>query len=119
MKEPVCKINFVDEEKVNKVKASLPEPQSIMNLSETFKSLGDGTRLKVVFALFEEELCVCDLASLIGVSVSAISHQLRILRNNRLVKYRKEGKMVYYSLDDNHIKQIISEAQKHIKELYG
>lgn len=118
MKEPVCKISLVDEAKVKKVRKTLPKLRSIIDLADTFKSLADGTRLKIVLALYEEELCVCDIATLIDLSVSAVSHQLRILRNNRIVKYRKAGKMVYYSLDDKHVKKIIAEAQNHVKELY-
>ena len=116
--EPICKINIVDEEKVKSAGEKMPDSKTINNLSDTFKSLGDSTRLKIVLALAEEELCVCDLASLINISVSGVSHQLRILRNNRLVKYRKEGKMVYYSLDDNHVVKIVNEAKSHVKEIF-
>jgi ArsR family transcriptional regulator len=112
----ICSQTVVDEEKVNLVKNQLPHDGEIAALSETFKVLGDPTRLRIVLALAKEELCVCDLATLIGVTVSAISHQLRLLRGMRLVKYRKQGKMVYYSLDDEHIENIIGEAQTHIRE---
>jgi ArsR family transcriptional regulator, lead/cadmium/zinc/bismuth-responsive transcriptional repressor len=113
---PLCGIEFIDEEKVSKVRNNLPDESEIFELSETFKTLGDSTRLKIVLSLLKSELCVCDLSTLIGVSVSAISHQLRYLKNNRLVKYRKEGKIVYYSLDDSHIKTIIKETLKHVRE---
>lgn len=112
----ICNQTVVDQEKVNFVKSQLPHGGEISALSETFKVLGDPTRLRTVLALAKEELCVCDLAALIGVTVSAISHQLRLLRGMRLVKHRKEGKMVYYSLDDEHIENIIREAQTHVLE---
>ena len=118
MQEPVCKISKVHENAIKKVEESFPKEQSIIDLADTFKALSDGTRLKIVLALQQQELCVCDLSEFVGVSVSAISHQLRVLRNNRLVKFRKEGKMVYYSLDDEHVKRIILLAQDHVKELY-
>ncbi|MBK7381069.1 MAG: helix-turn-helix transcriptional regulator [Ignavibacteriales bacterium] len=112
----VCEIEFIDEKKVKAVKKKLPKDSFINELSETFKSLSDFRRLKILLSLAEDELCVCDIAALTGVSVSAISHQLRLLKNYRLVKHRKEGKMVYYSLDDEHISKIVNEATKHCKE---
>ncbi len=115
-KADLCSQTVVDEKKVALVRSHLPYDDEIAALSETFKVLGDSTRLRIVLALATEELCVCDLGALIGVTVSAISHQLRLLRGMRLVKYRKEGKMVYYSLDDKHISRIIREAQTHVRE---
>lgn len=112
----VCEVEFIDAKKVKAVKKKLPDNSFINELSETFKSLSDFTRLKILLSLSEDELCVCDLAALTGVSVSAISHQLRLLKNNRLVKHRKQGKMVYYSLDDEHINKIVNEAAKHCME---
>ncbi len=112
----ICSVTVVNYEKVDAVRKQLPADTEILALSETFKVLGDPTRLRIVLALAKEELCVCDLATLIGLSVSAISHQLRFLRNMRLVKFRKEGKMVYYALDDEHIETIIGEAQTHVRE---
>jgi DNA-binding transcriptional ArsR family regulator len=112
----ICKENVVDIIKVNKVRATLPDNHEILDLSDTFKTLGDPTRLKIVLALAKEEFCVCDLSSLINLSISAISHQLRLLRNMKLVKFRKEGKMVYYTLDDSHIENIIREGQTHVNE---
>jgi DNA-binding transcriptional ArsR family regulator len=110
------KINLTKKAKVDKVKKSLPLNGDILELSDSFKMLSDSTRLKILFALKDEELCVGDISSLIGTSVSAVSHQLRLLRNYRYVKYRKDGKMVYYSLDDRHIFNIISEALTHSQE---
>lgn len=115
-KAEICSENVVDHEKIKRVKNRLPDDREIAALAETFRVLGDPTRLRIVLALAREEMCVCDLATLIGVSVSAVSHQLRLLRGMRLVKYRKDGKMVYYSLDDAHIENIIGEAQTHVRE---
>lgn len=112
----VCEVDFIDEKKVKAVKKRLPDDSLINELSETFKSLSDFTRLKILLSLAEDELCVCDIAALTRVSVSATSHQLRLLKNTRLVNHRKEGKMVYYSLDDEHINKIVNEATKHCKE---
>jgi len=112
----VCGIAFTDQKKVEYVKKHLPSDITINNLAEQFKCLSDYTRLKIILALTKKELCVCDISSLIGVSVSAISHQLRLLKNSKLVKFRKDKKMVYYSLDDQHINKIINEALKHQKE---
>ncbi len=115
-KDIVCETTFIDKKKINKVKKQLPDGNVLLGLSEIFKVLGDSTRLKILLAISSTELCVCDISALIGVSVSAISHQLRLLKNSRLVKYRKEGKMVYYSLNDEHIKSIVNEARKHVEE---
>ena len=112
----IHKKSITDTAKLTKVKDSLPLNEDILELSDPFKMLGDSTRLKILFALKDDELCVGDISVLIGASVSAVSHQLRLLRNYRYVKYRKDGKMVYYSLDDRHIFNIISEALTHSKE---
>ncbi len=114
--DAVCGVIAIDEEKVNAVRKLMPGETEIDKTAETFKILGDPTRLQIVMALMKEELCVCDISALIGVSVSAISHQLRLLRGMRLVKHHKEGKMVYYSIDDEHIQNIISETLVHINE---
>ncbi|MFH2118778.1 MAG: metalloregulator ArsR/SmtB family transcription factor [Pseudomonadota bacterium] len=90
--------------------------ETLYKLAATFKVLGDPTRTKIISALLQEELCVCDLASLIGISQSAISHQLRVLRNMNLVKYRKDGRIAYYSLDDDHISSILTAGLKHVEE---
>ncbi len=112
----VCKSDVVDEAKVAGVKGLLPETDTVLELSEFFKVLSDATRLRIVMALSIEELCVCELAALVGVSVSAISHQLRLLRGMKMVRYRKEGKMVYYTLDDRHVENLIREAKDHVSE---
>ena len=111
-----CEAVFVDEAKVASVRRAL-EPDGVLNhLAETFRALADPTRVKILSALACEELCVCDLAKLLGVTPSAVSHQLRVLRNLRLVKYRREGKSAYYSLDDRHIELLLGEGMKHVKE---
>lgn len=111
-----CEAVFVDEAKVAAVRKVL-EPDGVLNhLAETFRALADPSRVKILSALAHEELCVCDLAKLLGVTQSAVSHQLRILRNLRLVKYRREGKSAYYSLDDHHIELLLNEGMKHVKE---
>jgi len=115
-KDTNIKVTLVDEAKVKKVRKSMPFEGDILELSDSFKMLGDSTRLKILYALKNEELCVGDISLLIGTSISAVSHQLRLLRNYRYVKHRKDGKMVYYSLADKHIFNIISEALTHSQE---
>jgi len=115
---PVCGVTYIDEKKVLRVQKKSPENNIINDSSEILKVLGDPTRLRIVMALANEELCVCDLAALTNVSVSAVSHQLRLLRGQRLVKYRRQGKMVYYSLADEHINNIIAAALEHAEELH-
>jgi DNA-binding transcriptional ArsR family regulator len=95
---------------------AIADNERILGLSETFKVLSDPTRLKIVMALAKEELCVYDIAELLGITESAISHQLRMLKTLRLVKQRKNGKMVFYSLDDEHIEDLIRVATRHISE---
>jgi DNA-binding transcriptional ArsR family regulator len=101
---------------VRRVAKILPSQEAVERLSEIFSVLGDPTRTKILFSLSREELCVCDLARLLGLSESAASHQLRLLRAMRLVKYRKAGKMAYYSLDDDHIADLIKQGLKHVEE---
>lgn len=113
----VCEIACVDAEKVARVRAAGPASATLLALAETFKALGDPTRLRIVAALAQEELCVCDLASLVDVSESAVSHSLRTLRQLRLVRYRKMGKIAYYSLDDAHVARLVAEGLGHIEEI--
>jgi DNA-binding transcriptional ArsR family regulator len=101
---------------VDKVKKELPPVEQMMDLSNLFKALGDFTRIRILEALLSSELCVCDLVSVLDMNQSAISHQLRVLRSSKIVKYRKEGKNVYYSLDDNHISQLINQGLTHVME---
>lgn len=92
------------------------DENTILNLSETFGALSDPTRVKILHALSKSELCVCDISAVLDMTVSAVSHQLRVLRNMRLVKFRKAGKMVYYSLDDEHIVRLFKVAYDHVNE---
>ena len=115
-KNDACDTVFVHVDQVNAARKALHSEEHTQRLSETFKILSDPTRLKIVFALSREELCLCDLAALLGMTDSAISHQLRLLRNLRLVKYRKSGKMAYYSVDDEHIEDLLRIAHRHIGE---
>lgn len=94
----------------------MPQEETLYDLAELFKVFGDSTRIKILWALDEAEMCVCDIAVLLNMTQSAISHQLRVLRQNKLVKNRKEGKVVYYSLDDEHVKQIYEQGLIHINE---
>ncbi|MBI4682439.1 MAG: helix-turn-helix transcriptional regulator [Nitrospirae bacterium] len=112
----VCEVRAINKKKVKSVKQLMLTDNEANSLSGTFSVLADPTRTKIIYALSNDELCVCDIASILGMSVSAISHQLRILRNMRLVKFRKESKMVYYSLDDEHITTLFNEGLNHIRE---
>ncbi|VAX30874.1 Cadmium efflux system accessory protein [hydrothermal vent metagenome] len=116
-KKEICEIAYVDRKKVVSVEKKMKDEPTIQLLAETFRALGDPTRVKIIFALSQEELCVCDIANLLGATKSAVSHQLRVLRNMKLVKYRKDGKMAYYSLDDIHIKNLFDECLRHVEEM--
>ncbi|MCR5733645.1 MAG: metalloregulator ArsR/SmtB family transcription factor [Lachnospiraceae bacterium] len=111
-----CEINEIHEDKVKKVSMSLPEEDEMYDLAELFKVFGDSTRIKILFALFEEEICVCDLAKALNMTQSAISHQLKILKQARLVKSRRDKKQVIYYLADDHVRTIIAEGREHIEE---
>jgi len=113
-----CDCTVIHEDVVDSVRDSMPDEESLYDLAEIFKVFGDTTRIKILYALFASEMCVCDIAVLLNMTQSAISHQLRVLKQARLVKYRKEGKVVYYSLDDEHIKQIFDQGLNHISEKY-
>ncbi len=116
MNKDVCEIESVDEESVKEVKSKMLEDELLFEISDTFKTFGDSTRLKIMYALSRNELCVCELAHVLEMSQSAISHQLRVLRSKNLVKFRKEGKMAYYSLADEHVVEIIKIGVEHAKE---
>ncbi|MCR4944669.1 MAG: metalloregulator ArsR/SmtB family transcription factor [Clostridium sp.] len=111
-----CSYTIIHEDKVREISETIPSDEVLYDLAEFFKVFGDSTRIKIICALFKSEMCVCDLAALLNVSQSAISHQLRTLKIARLVRYRREGKVVYYSLDDEHIKHIFDEGLRHITE---
>ena len=112
-----CEIEFVDERKVKRARRAMKSGEAVASLAETFKILGDPTRVRIAYALSKEELCVCDLANLLNVSQSAVSHSLRALRQMKLVRFRKEGKIAYYTLDDEHIANLLDEGFRHVEEL--
>ena len=101
---------------VDAVRGRLPDEDELFDLAELFKIFGDSTRVKILYVLFEHEVCVCDIAEILGMTQSAISHQLRIIKQARLVKFRRDGKTVYYSLADEHVKSIIGMAKDHLEE---
>ena len=114
----VCKCEEEHEYIIDEVRQVMPQDEMLYDLAELFKVFGDTTRIKILYALFSKEMCVCDISDLLGMTHSAISHQLRVLKQARLVKFRKEGKVVYYSLDDSHISQIFDCGLSHIQETY-
>ncbi|WP_073011072.1 ArsR/SmtB family transcription factor [Clostridium amylolyticum] len=112
----VCKSNVIHQDTIDKVLKVMPEEELLYDLAELFKVFGDSTRVKILSALFESEMCVCDLSVALSMTQSAISHQLRVLKQANLVKFRREGKVVYYSLSDNHIKSIFDQGLLHVQE---
>lgn len=108
------KAAYIDVASVRAARTAIPSDRMVRALAETFGALSDPTRVRIITALTEQELCVFDLARLLGLTGSAVSHQLRLLRGQRLVKYRKEGKVAYYSLDDEHIRNLMEECIKHV-----
>lgn len=112
-----CGCKTLHQDIINNVNTEMLDEDTLQDVSDLFKVFSDSTRIKIIFALFKSEMCVCDIAALLQMNQSAISHQLRVLKQSRLVKYRKEGKSVYYSLDDDHIKQIFHMALDHINEI--
>lgn len=114
-----CKAIVVHEDIVRRVAESLPEDETLYRLADFFKLLGDTTRIKILHALFLSEMCVCDIASLLSVSRSAVSHQLRTLRQADVVRTRKEGKTVYYRLSDRHVEAIVNQGLVHTNERSG
>ncbi len=115
-KVPVCKDKGVGEY-IDEVTSSLPSDERIIELAEFLEAFGDSSRIKILLALSKHELCTCDISAITGLSISAVSHQLRVLRDKKLVKYRREGRNVYYSLDDEHVAAILDIALKHIGEV--
>ena len=112
-----CDDIFIHEEVVNEVRKNMPNEETLYDLAEIFKVFGDSTRVKILYALFfAKKMCVCDLAAFVNISQSAVSHQLRVLKQARLVKYKREGRVVYYALDDEHVQQIFEQGLKHITE---
>ena len=113
---PCCDCSQDHPALVEQVRQLLPPDELLYDLAELFKIFGDSTRIKILYALYESELCVCDIAKLLDVTQSAVSHQLRVLKNSKLVKFRREGKTVYYSLADDHVTRILSQGMEHIEE---
>lgn len=111
-----CGFLHVHEELVAQVEGSLPEEAQLLRLADLFKVFGDGTRIRILYVLFEAEVCVCDLAKLLGMTQSAVSHQLRILKQARLIKSRRDGKTVFYSLADDHVATLIRQGMEHVLE---
>lgn len=111
-----CGYLCVHEHTVEEVLSHMPPEETLYDLAELFKVFGDSTRIRILYALFEAELCVCDIAQLLGLTQSAVSHQLRVLKGAKLVKPRKEGKTVFYSLADDHVRKIIAQGLEHVEE---
>ena len=111
-----CEHNHVHGQVVEEVRRHIPNEDVLYDLTELFRIFGDSTRIRILYVLFEAEMCVCDIASLLGMTQSAISHQLRALKSARLVKGRREGKTVFYSLADDHVKTIIDQGLDHVAE---
>ena len=116
MNDDVCQVKCIHKDVVKKVKSEMLEIDVISEISDNFKILGDPTRVQILYILAQRELCVCDLAAVLDISQSAISHQLRLLRSKNMVKYRKEGKMAYYYLADKHIVKLVEMGVGHARE---
>ena len=111
-----CDCNIIHENVVEAVRQEMPEEEKFMDLADTFKIFSDSTRIKILYALMQAEMCVCDISALIGMTKSSVSHQLRILRQSELVKCRKDGRIAYYSIADEHVRSIFNEGMIHISE---
>ena len=112
----VCSYLHVHEDAVEEVLRLLPEEERLYDLAEVFRVFGDTTRIRILYVLFERELCVCDIAKLLGMTQSAVSHQLRILKDAKLVRFRREGKTVFYTLDDDHVRSVLELGMEHVLE---
>jgi len=116
IKKDICEIEFINKKAVRAVKSKMLDNKIVLKATNNFKTLGDPTKVKILYVLSQKELCVCDLSALLRMTHSAVSHQLRVLRNLNLVKFRKEGKIVYYSLADEHVIKLIEMSVKHAQE---
>ena len=114
--ELLCEDNCIHTDLISSARQAMPDDDTLITLSDLFKVLGDMTRVKILSALLRNELCVCDLSEIIGMGQSAVSHQLRVLRASKIVKYRRDGKSIFYSVDDEHIQQLLEIALCHISE---
>ncbi len=113
---PRCDYIHAHPELIKTVTSQMPDEELLYDLAELFKIFGDSTRIKILYVLLESEMCVCDIAQLLNMTQSAISHQLRILKQSRLVKFRREGKTIFYSLQDDHVYSILSQGMDHLQE---
>ena len=111
-----CEFLHVHEDSVREMRENMPAEESLYDLADFFKLFGDSTRIRILYALLERELCVCDLAGLLSLTQTAVSHQLRLLKTGKLVKARRDGKTVFYSLDDLHVHDILSKGMEHLSE---
>lgn len=111
-----CDCSSIHEDVVREAREHMPDEEILMDLADFFKVFGDSTRVKIICALFRTEMCVCDIAVLLGMTKSSISHQLRVLKQTKLVKYRRQGKIIFYSLDDEHVGNIFDQGLSHITE---
>ena len=112
----LCDCRLIHRQAVEEARASALAPNETASLAQTFKALADGTRLKILWALEKQEMCVCDLAAMLGLTESAVSHQLRLLRNLQLVSNRRNGVVLYYRLTDNHVSQLINITLEHLRD---
>ncbi len=112
----ICDTHELHEDLIEKVRENMPEETVLYDLAELFKIFSDSTRIRILFVLFEAEVCVCDIADMLNMTQSAVSHQLRILKQSKLVKSRRDGKSVFYSLADDHVRTIIAQGLDHIQE---
>ena len=115
---PACEEQELHPHLMEHAREVMPDEDTLFSLADLYKIFGDSTRLRILYVLYDTELCVCDIAGLCGMTVSAISHQLRVLKQSRLVKFRKSGKSVFYSLADDHVHAILSQGMDHIREIY-
>ena len=111
-----CDCPVIHEDVVCSVRKEMPDDDLLMDLADAFKIFSDFTRIKILYALIKAEMCVCDISCLLGMSKSSVSHQLRVLRQANLVKYLKEGRVIYYSIADAHVERIISQCMEHVNE---
>lgn len=111
-----CEVHCINRDQVELAQKQMISDDEALELAEIFKALSDTTRIKILHALMLQELCVCDIAATISLSESAVSHQLRLLRSKKIVKFRRDGKVLYYSLDDNHIENLLKQGLEHVNE---
>ncbi|MBP3415284.1 MAG: winged helix-turn-helix transcriptional regulator [Clostridia bacterium] len=114
--EAPCDCNVIHEEVIEKLCEIKPDAEQLFTIADFFRIFGDSTRIGIIWALDKSELCVCDIASLLGMTKSAVSHQLKVLRDYKVVKTRREGRVIFYSLSDDHVKEIFEKAEEHINE---